>query len=509
MKLPHSPASLGLPFNSWRQSQTEGVEYMLSGDEWVSVLCQPTGAGKSILGPAAAKFSHKKTVILTATRGLQDQYSATFERAGLIDIRGADNYQCVGPGAKPWHTCAHGKAEGCALHGSGFCEYQKAVCRVYAAELVCTNYQYWIRSNEAGARTFVGTKLLVCDEAHAAFHELARALSVRLSWTEAVAMAKKKLTPGGKLGEWREWAAQRKKEVARDLRDEDDVFERERLLDLSRKLGRVARMQDDQWVWEIDQNGAGVTFECVWPGIYRSALFGEPNDMKIAMVSATVRPYTLQLLGIGKKDFKFREWPRVFPANRAPVIHVPTVAVKWDSEECTLPVTVARIDEIISSRLDRKGIVHTKSYKRAADTRGLSEHSSIMLVNSGGHSSKNVVDLFRRTDPPCVLVSPSFATGYDFPMDQCEYQIISKMPFEYSASQVGKQRGKDRRYRLYSVVQEFVQACGRGMRGMLDRCETFIIDDQCVWVLWHGRMYAPSYFQMRTALDVPPPPEKL
>jgi Rad3-related DNA helicase len=45
-------------------------------------------------------------------------------------------------------------------------------------------------------------------------------------------------------------------------------------------------------------------------------------------------------------------------------------------------------------------------------------------------------------------------------------------------------------------MQKLVQACGRGMRGPLDWCETFIVDDQLRsdWFFRKYKKHAPRWF---------------
>src|SRR5207253_552582 len=56
-------------------------------------LCAPTGFGKSLMYFMAAVLTGKRTVILTSTKGLQDQLLSDFGKISS-DIRGMSNYSC-------------------------------------------------------------------------------------------------------------------------------------------------------------------------------------------------------------------------------------------------------------------------------------------------------------------------------------------------------------------------------------------------------------------------------
>ena len=199
-------------------------------------------------------------------------------------------------------------------------------------------------------------------------------------------------------------------------------------------------------------------------------------------MSATLRPKTLGLLGIGKDVSEFREWDRVFPSNRHPIYSIPArgndgkeIRIDRRTKDDDLLSWVEWIDRIIDGRLDRKGLIHTVSYARQQFLLDNSRHSGIMLGNTGEPDSETTVEVanrFRETVAPAILVSPSFGTGWDFPGSELEFIIISKIPFKPNNGKVAKAREqRDPQYSSYEAMQELIQGCGRGMRFDLDRCE--------------------------------------
>ena len=97
--------------------------------------------------------------------------------------------------------------------------------------------------------------------------------------------------------------------------------------------------------------------------------------------------------------------------------------------------------------------------------------------------------------PPAILVSPSVVTGYDFPYDECRFQIVGKLGFPDTRDPIMKARiKKDPDYSSYLAMQSLVQSSGRGGRATDDWCETFIIDDNAKWFLWKFKHFAPDWF---------------
>lgn len=97
-------------------------------------------------------------------------------------------------------------------------------------------------------------------------------------------------------------------------------------------------------------------------------------------------------------------------------------------------------------------------------------------------TTQMTVEKFKESTEPKVLVSPSLVTGWDFPYDECRWQIIAKIPFPDGRSEVMQARQRiDPDYGMYLAVQSLVQACGRGMRAPDDFSEVYVIDNHWEW----------------------------
>ena len=119
---------------------------------------------------------------------------------------------------------------------------------------------------------------------------------------------------------------------------------------------------------------------------------------------------------------------------------------------------------------------------------------------------------FKASQHPIILVSPSIATGYDFPYQECEYQILGKVPYPDTRSKLIKARcDKDKDYAPYIAMMNLVQACGRGTRAPDDHCENFIIDDNIKWFKWKFADFAPKWWHQayKQLATIPEPPEAL
>lgn len=548
------PADLELGmFSDFRQIQREAAAQAAYGERRVQALCMPTGSGKSAVAEMIAQLTGWRTGILTATKGLEDQYGRTFQGL-LYDIRGRSNYECPDAAKRfsdPGLTCEDGQHMNCSRIKNG-CTYEEERNSARRSRTVLTNYAYWLAVNKrqpglellqkVGDGEQVSTnpfECLVLDEAHEAPEQLAGFLNVQLYEKEVRELVGVDAIRTESIAEWREWSKLNGQSVVTAyaaLKAElvqpghkakvQDVKLLRRMEALVEKLAMIGGMNEADWLCEYKEGtrfGRVWEFDAVWPGKYaeRFLFRGIP---RIVLMSATLRPKTLGLLGIRADEADFREWPAIFDRSRCPVYFLPPkkngkeIRVDRHATSDDLNAWVEHIDKIIDARRDRKGLICTVSYDRQQYLMQASRNKDLMIGNTSDPESGKAADVYREhvaTTRPTVLVSPSFSTGWDFPYKACEYVIICKVAFPDGRSKVMKARKeRDPDYPYYLAILDLVQGCGRGMRAPDDQCEVFIVDGHWSWIgNPNGKYarYAPMGFMnaVRRSGVLPAPLEKL
>lgn len=532
---------MGAPakFNKWRQLQVEAVLAGSDSKKRFVVQGMPTGSGKSLVYVSQALLTDARTCILTSTKALQAQLLGDFTESGLIEIRGLNSYECVegrpdgrfGDMKREGYRAERGMPMMCdeaPCQSGASCHRRESGCGYYDAfnraalitsKLIVTNYAYFMSINRFG-EGLGEFDLLVLDEAHNAIDELGGFIGTSLNPAEieSVLPPDAHLLPAGAdQMDWKSWGAYWNAAVIRALDAiKASIKESERtgdartaepasygalrrakeLRNLQRKLETVAGMAGD-WVidWSEDSRGRPIVkFDPVWPGEYAESVLFQ-GAKKVVMVSATVRPKTATMLGIDPADLDFREYPSTFKVANRPVIYIPTAHMNQRAAASGKAEWHTRIDQIIARRLDRKGIIHTVSYPRAREIYMGSQYRDRMLVHDPTNT-REIIARFKESTRPLVLVSPVLDTGYDFPGDQCRYQIIAKVPFPVMVDKVTKARSeRDKEYRDYVTMIKLVQMAGRICRSEEDWGETLIIDSDFGW--WWGkagRRLAPRWF---------------
>lgn len=493
------PHTLDLPrkFTSWRQNQDRAIDTALSTPKrFIAQVC-PTGFGKSLAYMGVAQLTTGRTVVLTSSKGLQNQLSKDFNELDIVDIRGRNSYRCVESSNL---TCDQGPCINgyeCKYKQNG-CQYYDKIKQAKRADIVITNYAYWMTINKYG-EGLGKFELIVCDEAHGLPDLVSGFLSIELNRYNDI--LQRDLRSSGikdwSISKWREWAI----EIEADVEDEiercngklnGNIIKRvSKLKKIKSELGRLGRV-NDEWIIEV---GKYIVTMCpVWPREYtEDVLF--LGIGKVMLTSATIRMKTIELLGIDVSGVEMIEYPHTFPIKNRQLIWVPTVRMHYNNSEIEIEAWARRIYQIVKKNIDCKGIIHSVSYKRRDVVINALKDTGVELLT---HSSKNTekrVNVFKGYNGSCVLVSPSVTTGYDFPGDECRWQVVGKVPYPNTQSRLMKARDKeDKDYSSYVAMQQLVQTCGRGVRSKSDYCKTYVIDDNIEWFFHKYKRFAPEWF---------------
>jgi Rad3-related DNA helicase len=271
---------------------------------------------------------------------------------------------------------------------------------------------------------------------------------------------------------------------------------------LAGNLDRIVTHADDgNWLWRLTNRG--VSFDCVWPSRYAERYLWSGVE-KVVLMSATLRPKAMQLLGIKPKDYWFKEWESPFPAENLRVVWVKTG--RMGKESADWPAAVARANEIYGEWGHLKGIVHTPSYRLAERLQADTNFGRNMILSKPGEAVK-AAEEFRMSTTKNILVSPSFAEGWDFPAAECEWIHIPKLPFPDKSDPIVQTRIEtDREWYDYETMQKFEQGCYRGRRSETCRCTVIVTDDAVGNFRRYAHEFATRNLKVRDAKEVPKAP---
>lgn len=508
------PADLGLPpkFAEFRVypgfDQFHSALKLATGDARVEILNAATGSGKSVTYAAIGKLRKARTLVLVGTKGLQNQLLAD----GLVDriVYGHRNYSCAQKLAGQLSDADADDPEFRCAVPRDKCRYNLDVDLANAAEVVCTNYAYWLSIGRYGQAHLLGDfDLLVCDEAHTAPGWLTNAVSIYISRARLgslLGMNRWPTLPEYKsIGEWNIWALEYKDKALDKLDSLDEKDQRrrkvERLIEDFRVLCRVSHplvgelsTWKEPWIvipGETDTNtgNRGVKFSPRWGSDFAERLLFRGIEKRV-LASATITRQHATYLGIdtaNESACRYTEVPSPFDPRRRPLIYIPTVRVDFRMTEGGKWKLHQRVDQIIEAVISKQAgnvVIHTGSYERNRElVTALNEkwyrYAMISHKQDSGDFER-ALKLFKaagREGRFAVMVSPRMQEGVDLPDELARVQVILKVPFPYSLDPLTKARAEDGAYRNMYVAEVMMQMAGRAVRGNEDFATTFILDD--------------------------------
>lgn len=518
-----SPASLlNVPrFQTWYPNQERVVSQLidwLGSDSRFLCLSAPTGSGKSLTAILVSRLSGRRTVILTATKGLQEQIVNDFACVGAVNVKGQNNFVCaLSPELRVDEGPCH---EGLSCSYKAQCRYHEQLNRALEARIVVTNYHYYLAQTRFGGG-LGPVDLLVMDEADLSFGALESHLEIHLDRRDVGPLGIELPNLAMEWGKWQDWALRNSGKAKASVDDLDARIRDLRSIgspvssSMSRSFrtaksvfAKIANLSiaKGRWVVQKAAHGSGWKFTPVWLDDYSTLLFQETP--KVILMSAVMTHKMSDSLGV-PADKVWMDVDSSFPSTNTPVWHVPTARINYRTDEYGMAIWMARIDQIIARRLDRKGIIFTVSYKRRDLLFQVSKYADLMF----SHGQKDVIEMVRRfkaADPPAILVSPTVTSGWDFPEDDCRYIIVGKIPYPDTQDPVMVARQEsDKEWSSFIAMQTLVQEAGRGTRSSADKCEVLIIDDSWTWYWTKYKHYAPAWFQKRVRGSLSSVPDPL
>jgi ATP-dependent DNA helicase DinG len=498
--------------SEFREHQKDAVEYIVGSEKKVSIACLPCGAGKSLIATVAARAIGSGTY-LVHSRALQVQLQEDFPELPILWGRG--NYSCLkSEGKRTCAECSHSKGNPCRNKASR-CEYVVAKRLALQSPVRILNYDYWItEANYVGG--FGDEEFVVIDEADALENVMAKFVGLEFSEgmmrNLGLATPKYKTTSSEKsLDEWRSWANTARFKVNRKIADliadmgetdpEPELIRRkEKLTGIFRKLEMFIECVDDTWIYEEREwdGKKSISFKPTWITKELAEKYVWGHGKKFVLMSATFPPLPVlaKVLGLSMGDMEYREFPSTFPVENRPIILNPVANLVYSEMEVESGKVVQEIKALLEKHKGEKGLIHVVSYSLARLVMAI---GNPRLITHNGGDKIDMVEFFKNSDKPLVMVSPSSERGISLDGEKCRWIVWVKAPYlNLKDKMVSARLFKSPVGNLWyksSTLMTVVQGCGRGVRSKDDRCITYILDKQIVKLLTENPGLVPKWWK--------------
>jgi Rad3-related DNA helicase len=511
-------------FREYRETQKAALDFIINSKKKFIVIEAPTGSGKSLIGMAAGQLT-KSFIYTVHSKPLQVQLQSDFPEASILF--GRTNYPCSMisrltcgecPLTDPLKSCITG------------CPYKKLKKETIASKFRVLNYAYLLtEANYVGKFSKQG--MIVIDEADSLENVLYNFVSIAIAESTLkslnLSFPKHKTEESENLvEEWREWAIVVRRKIDNKIRNLKKIFDHmdsietdedrnlvnqlERYSGISSKLSIFIMNIDHTWQSEIKEGFRGgkvMHFKPLWltPALTYSSLWRHAD--RFILMSATFPPKDVlaKMFGITATDIDYLTLPSAFPVENRRCIVSPVADLTYDTQVRETPKIISAVKKILALHPGEKGLIHTINY-RLRDAI-MQQIEDIRLVTHDPFNKQQILDAFRASDQPLVLVSPSSERGLSLEDSQCRFIILCKAPFLSLGDKAVKARKNSgqigRLWYVADMLLTVVQAMGRGVRHENDFCVSYLLDERIASSMRQQTTLMPPWF--RDALEFEKP----
>jgi Rad3-related DNA helicase len=513
---------LGGKFEQLRWHQVKAIERAIEAydaGKSLVVLQAPPGTGKSLVGVYLAmasriKYTSLRSLYVASTKQLQEQLANDFPRAALI--QGQANYPCLKHRdltraecqvrLKLCMTCALDCKDKEPCSCMSHCSYERAIVKCVRSPLVIMNYSLFLTMPHMLGRQY---GFMVYDEADLMEESLRKHVSLtisrRMREKVGIPLPEYKTKPES----WTKWvktaiaathsALSKTAEQMNHCSDAQAVALAPYRNQLSRLLSKLEQLRAHlKEGWVMTSNDDSLTFQPVRVAEFASIYWSIASRALAMSAFLPSKKMFCRELAFPEEDAEFIELGSAFPPENRPVWFWPAADMAYKRKAEEWPKLVKALDRLLARYDNVKALVHTSNYELARFIKANSVHSRRMLSHTGRDRAE-VLNRFKRSPEPLVLLSPSMERGVDLLHDTTRLVVLAKLPFpdlsdkQVSARLHGYKDGQE--WYDHRTVAGVVQASSRATRATNDWSHIWILDSQFYRLYRDRWSMFPSYWR--------------
>lgn len=504
------------------------------------ICCAPTGSGKSFLSKTLSNYSVTPTsrfkelidnndafrvdnvgdyikkdecleqksfgaFALTITKSLQDQYTELFKDS--VSLKGKSNYLC---NIDPKYDveiapCLFNQRlkESCVLNST--CAYYNARKDMLTNKFGVLNYSMFLSLPEHVKHR----QYIICDEASEIEDELVKRFSRSLPYKFLKRMGyNPNDIPLSNYAKFKIWLdnlvmtlgdeVSALKQAMIKNRGKNDFDSDAQKYKLFSNMYNQLKTTVDTWKnceYIIENNLDGITLKPLRVDNLAKELFDFGD--KIVLMSATIIDPENFAKTLGITKYKYIEVDSTFDPKKAPIYSTRSNKINYKNLKEKLPELKETILGLCNKHKGEKGIIHTHTHEI---TQYLKEHidDERFLFRLDGANNEQILKCHIESPEPTVLVSPSMSYGVDLKGDLAKFQIVVKAAFmPLNDERIKRLFNEDKNWYVNKMLNNLIQACGRGVRSKNDECITYILDGNITDAVIRNKRRMPRYFVNR------------
>lgn len=479
-------------YKKLRDNQLDSAQKILKAFEKSKIVFfrAPTGSGKSLCSEIVAKF-FSTSIFVTRSHTLEEQYADD----GLRRLDGKGNFECLikentrvnkAPCVLPSFHCP----------SKGICPYFVQKDKALQSDSFVTNYS-WLLSyiNQPMNSGTIHRGLAVLDEAKSLLNVLIDVNTIILdSFVKGLADEPTKPI------NWPEYTTvliaklEALNSVVRDI----NYYEERRAL-----ISKLKEYNRDPYNYVITDIGNDKTL--LKPKTVNNAMITNLFDIadKFLLMSATFPNDVSPLAKLLNLPYLYESIDGGTPiaASQRRIKVVGELSISSQRKESLLE-TVPAIERILNMYSVEKGMIyaHTNEFAHIIRDNISIAHKHRLVT----HESRGLLEALKkhkqRKDNSVLLTTSAGSHGISLDDEQARFLIVAKFPFYDLADEWILAQPEE--YRVYEMVSDFMQICGRVVRGPKDYATVYVLDAVNFRRFYTNyRHLFPVWFQQAVYLD--------
>ena len=197
---------------------------------------------------------------------------------------------------------------------------------------------------------------------------------------------------------------------------------------------------------------------------------------RIILMSATIGPKDLELMGLSSRRFCFIDVESPIPVERRPIIFEPVGNMSFNYQDANIDALVERL-RILADHHEGKDIVHAP-YSLASKLRGALGGDRRFIFHDQANKRDRYDHFYKLpANSGAVMVGSGMHEGLDLKYGVAEWQALTKVPYPSLADPAMRHIAKnDPDYYNWYVAKDVMQASGRICRAPDDEGITYLLD---------------------------------
>ncbi|WP_255464485.1 ATP-dependent DNA helicase [Nitrosopumilus sp. b1] len=219
-------------------------------------------------------------------------------------------------------------------------------------------------------------------------------------------------------------------------------------------------------------------------------------------MSATIDKNSFcETMGIPPDEIEIIDTPNSpFPVENRKINFLNVCKLKFGAPNQDELKVIKKIDELLSSHNDERGLVLTSSLYRCNEIyNNLSAENKNRIrichaQNPGGKTQDDILKEHAQSKNG-VLLSSSLWEGVDLKDDLSRFQIIAKVPYpNYKEKRIAAKKAKYPLWYTSQTVTKLLQGFGRSIRSNQDWAVTYVLDSAVEYLLYSARNLVPKAY---------------